>query len=125
MEKALKTMTLDFLGAAKHKISLEKIFETENILFLDLRTNEEMKLLKFNLDLFKIQVLEIPVDELPERINELPQNKLITCFCSSGTRSAWAYIYLFSKGYNVKWIEGGNEELVKLLKPGKIVKKYS
>jgi len=62
---------------------------------------------------------------LPDRYHELPRERLIGTFCSSGTRSAWAYIYLLSKGYNVRWIEGGNGELAALLKPGKISKKIS
>ena len=122
MEKALKTMNLAFCGTAKHKISAEKMFETENVLFLDVRDKAEVKTLAFNFELFGIETLNIPIDELPERINELPKNKLIICFCSSGTRSAWAYIYLFSKDYQTKWLEASNEDLAKLLKPGRIYK---
>jgi len=122
MENTLKQMNLEFLGTGKHKISLEKLFETENTVFLDVRDKKEVETLSFNLEMFGIETKIIPVNELPDRLNELPKNKLITCFCSSGTRSAWAYIYLFSKGYNTKWLAASNEDLAVLLKPGKIFK---
>jgi rhodanese-related sulfurtransferase len=122
MEKALKTMNLEFCGTAKHKITAEKMFETENVLFLDVRDKTEVKTLGFNFELFNIETLNIPIDELSERIDELPKDKMIVCFCSSGTRSAWAYIYLFSKDYQTKWLEASSEDLVKLLKPGRIYK---
>ncbi len=122
MEKALKSMDLAFLGSGKHKISLEKFFETENVALLDVRDIKEIQTLHFDLKIFGIQTIQIPVNKLPDRLNELPENKLIACFCSSGTRSAWAYIYLFSKGYNARWLDASNEDLAKMLKPGKIFK---
>jgi len=122
MESTLKKMDLEFLGNGKHKISVEKLFETENAVFLDVRDKKEVEILRFDLELFKIKTVNIPINELPEKLDELPQNKLIVCFCSSGTRSAWAYIYLFSKAYNVKWLEASNEDLAKMLKPGRIYK---
>jgi len=122
MEEALKTMNLEFCGNGKHKISAEKLFETGNPLFLDVRDRKEVETMAFNFKLFGIETVNIPIDELPDRLNKLPKDKLIACFCSSGTRSAWAYIYLFSKGFNVKWLEASNEDLAKLLKPGKIYK---
>lgn len=122
MEKALKQMDLEFLGTGKHKLDAEKLFETENVFFLDLRDKEEVKTLNFNLEIFGIETKNIPINELPERLNEIPNNKLIVCFCASGTRSAWAYIYLISKGFQTKWLEATNEELANLLKPGRIYK---
>jgi len=60
---------------------------------------------------------------LPSRINELPKDKLIGLFCSSGVRSVIAYVYLKSKGYEkVKIIEGGYVQLIEALLPGKIYK---
>ena len=122
MEKALKSMNLEFCGSSKHKITAESFFETKRTLFLDVRDKKEVETIAFNFGIFGIETLNIPINELPDRLNELPKNKLITCFCSSGTRSAWAYIYLFSKGFNVKWLDASNEDLAKLLKPGRIYK---
>lgn len=122
MENVLKQMDLEFLGTGKHKLAAEKLFETENVFFLDLRAEEEVKALGFNFEIFGIETKNIPINELPERINELPDNKLIACFCAAGTRSAWAYIYLLSKGFQTKWLEATNEDLANLMKPGRIYK---
>jgi len=115
-------MDLEFLGTAQHKISPENFFETGDSVFLDVRDTKEVETLTFNFKVFGIETLNIPINELPQRLEELSKDKLIACFCSSGTRSAWAYIYLLSKGYNVKWLEASNEDLAALLKPGKIYK---
>ena len=110
MENTLSKMDLEFCGTRKHKIFLEKLFETENVFFLDVRDSKE------------VQTLAIPVNELSDRLGKLPDNKIITYFCPSGTRSGWAYIYLLSKGYNAKWLAASNEDLAKMLKPGKVFK---
>jgi len=125
MENSLKKMDLEFIGSGRHKISIEKFFETKNAIFLDVRNKEEVDTLGINLKIFGIKTVHIPINELPNKFNELPQQELIGCFCSGGTRSAWAYLYLFSKNYNVKLLDASNEDLAKLLKPGKILKATS
>ncbi len=122
MEDALRQMDLNFCGSGKHKISAEKMFETENVFFLDVRDEAEVNILRFDLSAFGIPTLNIPIHQLPDRLEELPKDRLIVCFCSSGTRSAWAYIYLFSRGYNTRWLESSNEELASMLKPGRVLK---
>ncbi|HHH53453.1 MAG TPA: rhodanese-like domain-containing protein [Bacteroidetes bacterium] len=122
MEKALKQMDLEFCGNGKHKISPEKFLESQNVLFLDVRDKNELITLRFDFKLFGIDSLNIPIEELPDRLEELPTDKTIVCFCSSGTRSAWAYIYLFSKGFDTKWLAASNEDIGALLKPGRILK---
>ena len=123
MEATLKKMDLAFCGSGKHKISVEKFLQSENAIFLDVRSKEEIETLKFNFNLFNIKVVHIPIEELPDRYTELSKDKLIGAFCSSGTRSAWAYIYLMSKGFEKsKWIAGGNEDFAAALKPGAIYK---
>ncbi len=122
MENTLKQMNLEFCGSGKHKITAEKFLETKNTLFLDVRDKKEVEAITFDFKIFGIDTINIPIDELPDRLNELPKNKLLFSFCSSGTRSAWAYIYLLSKGFNVKWLDASNEDLAKLLKPGRIFK---
>ncbi len=122
MDATLKNMDLAFCGSGKHKIALEKFMELKDIVFLDVRAKEEIQCLSFNFELFGKQTIQIPVEELPDRFQELPKDKLIACFCSSGTRSAWAYIYLFDKGYNARWLSASNEDLATVLKPGRVLK---
>jgi sulfur dioxygenase len=55
-------------------------------------------------------VINIPLGELRERINELPQNKSqkIVCICATGNRSSEASDFLVKKGYkNIMNLEGG------------------
>ena len=122
MDATLKKMNLAFCGSGKHKIALDKFMELEDIVFLDVRSQEEIQCLSFDFELFGKQTIRIPVEELPDRLHELPKDKLIACFCSSGTRSAWAYIYLFDKGYDARWLGASNEDLAAVLKPGRVLK---
>ncbi len=126
MENALKKMNLSFTGTGKHVINFENFLSQKDAVFLDVRSKEECDTLRFNFDLFDIKVIEIPIEELPDRINELPKDKLIGTFCSSKTRAAWAYIYLIAKDFEqVKWISAGNEDIGAVLKPGKIFKQLN
>jgi len=123
MDDVLKKMNSQFFGTGKHKVSIKNFLEKENAIFLDVRTKEETETMSFNLKYFNIDVINIPINELPEKYIELSKDKFIGTFCSSGTRSAWAYMYLQSKGFtNVKWLDANNEELATLLKPGLIYK---
>jgi len=124
METILKKMDLEFCGTGKHKINPDKFLEQSGAIFLDVRATEEVKTIGFNFSYFGIKVINIPIEELSERFDELPKDVLIGTFCCSGTRSVIAYAFLLSKGYDkVKWIDAGLEQLTALLKPGLIYKK--
>lgn len=49
----------------------------------------------------------IPINELPNRIAELPKDKEIVVYCRTGNRSAYACAYLQRMGFRVKNLEGG------------------
>ena len=49
----------------------------------------------------------IPIQELAQRLGELPRDKEIVIYCRVGNRSAYACAFLASRGYNVKNLEGG------------------
>ena len=126
MENTIRKMNFDFFGTGKHVISPEKFLDTKGSVFLDTREKEEVETIKFDLKYFDIKTVHIPFHELGDRYNELPKGKLIGAFCSSGTRSAMAYLFLLSKGFDkVKWISGSYEQITPLLKPGKLYKKSS
>ena len=63
--------------------------------------------------------LQIPAPELPEHLEELPEDKLIVVACPHADRSNMARTYLASKGYNVKYLAGGLIGLMERLKGGK------
>jgi rhodanese-related sulfurtransferase len=69
-----------------------------------------------------IESLPIPINEIPERIGEIPQNKPVGIFCPAHVRASMVYAYLRSKGYEqVRVLEGGYAALTDALKPGKIL----
>ncbi len=51
--------------------------------------------------------LNIPLNEFPKRISELPKDKIIVAACPHKDRSAIAMAYLRSKGYNAKYLTDG------------------
>ena len=63
--------------------------------------------------------LRIPANELPERLDELPKEKLIVVACPKADRSNMARTYLASEGFNVKYLVGGLLGLMDALKGGK------
>lgn len=49
----------------------------------------------------------IPLNELPNRLNELDKNKLIITVCPHNDRANIARIFLMLKGYNVRYLSDG------------------
>ncbi len=124
MEQVLKNLTLDFFGKGKHKISPEKFFGIENGFLLDVRSKEEAASISIMMELHhNIKSKNIPVNEIPDRIDEIPKEKFVAVFCPAGVRSAIIYAYLLSQGFpNVRILEGGYTALTEALKPGKVLK---
>ena len=124
MEQLLKSMTLEFFGSGKHKISPEKLLETENVLLLDVRTKEENASVSIKFGPHSnIICKNIPLDELPDRLSEIPENKFIAVFCPAHFRSSMAYVYLRLNGFtDVRILMGGYSALTEAVKPGKVLK---
>jgi len=51
--------------------------------------------------------INIPLNELPKRLGELPKEKLIITACPHNDRSNMARIYLTLNGYNAKYLNDG------------------
>ncbi|MCU7958519.1 MAG: rhodanese-like domain-containing protein [gamma proteobacterium symbiont of Bathyaustriella thionipta] len=62
--------------------------------------------------------LKIPANELPERLSELPRDKLLVVACPMTDRSNMARSYLASQGFSVKYLQGGLLSLMDRLKGG-------
>ncbi len=49
--------------------------------------------------------LNIPTDEISGRLTEIPKDKKIVAYCSTGIRAEMAYIALKDKGYRVTFLD--------------------
>lgn len=79
----------------------ERLCETPNITLLDVRTSKEFNL--GHADGF----INIPVDELRERLGELDKNKSVYVICQSGLRSYIASRILIGNGFDAYNFAGG------------------
>lgn len=73
--------------------------EDKDAIIVDARTKEEVA----ELGIFK-NTINIPLDELTSRMNELPKDKKIYVHCSTGARADMAYKELVKHGFNVKFL---------------------
>ena len=80
---------------------------------VDVRVPMETKVWQVNFG------LKIPANELPERLNELPKDKLIVVACPKADRSNMARTWLATQGFDVKYLSGGLLGLMDHLKGGK------
>lgn len=80
----------------------ERLDRKEKAFYVDVRTPNEFASAKIKG--FK----NIPVDQVPRRLNEFPKDQEIVVICQSGGRSSSAVRFLKSNGYeNVTNVSGG------------------
>lgn len=77
------------------------LIEEGKAVLIDIRTKEEFE--TWSMGFAK----NIPLNELPNRLDELPKNKLIITACPHNDRSNMARIYLTTQGYNAKYLSDG------------------
>ena len=73
--------------------------ELPDTFVIDARTPEEIK----ELGIFT-NTVNIPLDEIPKRMSEIPKDKRIFIHCSTGARADLAYRELIGSGYDVKFL---------------------
>jgi len=94
----------DYPSIPAMKMSSKKLIEilpAGNVQVIDIRFREEFEM--WNTGIFK----NIPINELPVRLDELDPNKLIVTACPHNIRSNIAMHYLKTKGFNVKFLSDG------------------
>ncbi|MFA5454274.1 MAG: rhodanese-like domain-containing protein [Sulfurimonas sp.] len=92
-----------------------ELVKTDAAVLLDIRFAQEFK--AWNMPFAK----NIPLNELPNRLNELPKDKLIITACPHNDRANMARVYLTMKGYNVKYLSDGLMKTTDLLRGGAAV----
>lgn len=116
----LRGLDFEFWSTGQHKVEAPAFFEKwtkGEAVLLDTRAPEEREFMRFPF------ALEIPINELPQRLNEIPRDKLVATLCTAGDRSNVAFAYLRVNGFdNVRIISGGYASLIPEFWPGKVRK---
>lgn len=101
-DEYLKSFDLKERSDMKIKsIDMLNMLEDGTAVLIDIRFREEFE--AWNLPFSK----NIPLNELPNRLNELPKDKLIITACPHNDRSNIARMYLTMQGYNTKYLSDG------------------
>ena len=116
----MKSLHFDYWSAGQHNVMpaafMAKWAEGEAVL-LDVRSAVEVEHIALPF------ALHIPIDQLPDRLSEVPKDKLVATFCSGGDRAGVAFAYLQVQGFEkVRILKGGYADLMAELLPGKLQK---
>ena|SRR5690625_3268739 len=79
----------------------DKLQAGETLNIVDVRTDEEVALGMIR------GAIHIPVDQIPNRIDELNKGEHYYLTCRTNNRSGNAYLFLEDKGYDVTLVDGG------------------
>lgn len=113
----LREMDIEFLVAGEYGLTVEeaaRFLDHPHFLFLDVRTKEEHDHLAFPF------ALHIPINELPDRLEEIPRDKFLITMCLTGFRAAMAYAFLRTQGFDeIKALKGRLDNLAGAMTPGR------
>ena len=109
----LKRMDRNYIKS-EFKIGADKFFKlwkSGEAVLLDIRTEEELEFISIK------NSIKIPLNQLPERVNELPKDKIIAVFCPGRIRATVAYVYLVTEGYKARVLTATFDDFGKYLAP--------
>ena len=116
----LQGLNFEYWSTAQHKIMPAAFFEKwakGKAVLLDVRSEVETEHIALPF------ALHIPIEQLPDRLDEVPRDKLVATFCSGGDRAGVAFAYLHAQGFdNARILKGGYADLMAELLPGKLRK---
>lgn len=110
----------DYQERKDMKIQMPELFELfakEEAQIIDIRFHEEYS--AWNLGFGD----HIPLNELPDRLDEIDKNKTIVTMCPHYDRAEIARLFLKLKGYNARYLTDGMLGIVNHLR-GDIAKDY-
>jgi len=120
----LREMTFDVFATGQHKISRDEFFSIRDAVLLDVRSNEEVRVLSLA-PAVNLTVLHIPLHEIPNRVDEIPADRSVAVFSSAGIRATMVYVYLRTLGFGgVRIVSGGLPEWIGQALPGAIWKRH-
>jgi rhodanese-related sulfurtransferase len=118
LAEVLREMDFTFVASGECSMTVAeavKFIHHPHFVFLDVRAAQERDHLIFPF------ALHIPLNELPDRIKELPEDKFLITFCFNGARAVLAYAFLRTQGFEeVKVMEGRLPELADAMSPGRL-----
>ncbi len=107
----LKSFDLEERTNMKIKmVEMLNLVEENKAQVIDIRFKEEYKVWSLNF------TKNIPLNELPNRLDELDKDKLIITVCPHNDRANIARMYLKLKGYNVRYLSDGLLKAVNYLR---------
>ena len=84
-------------------LELKKMLKNNEVVLLDVREPYEIEICNIKGSLF------IPMNEIPQNIEQLDKEKTYAIMCHSGVRSLYVSNYLNSLGYSTLNVTGGIE----------------
>jgi rhodanese-related sulfurtransferase len=94
----------DYETRAEMKVDSKKLITLladKKAVLVDIRFKEEVVAWRMGFG------LQIPLNELPKRLAELPKDMIIVTACPHKDRSSIAMTYLRTKGYNARYLSDG------------------
>lgn len=119
-ETVLRSLDFKHFASGVHKMAFSEFLDSRGAVLVDMRAPEEQAL---SLDFAELGIvtLRIPIDELPDRVSEIPTDALVGLFCPTVVRSSIAYAYLLGSGFErVRILDGGYPALAGEMLPGKL-----
>ena len=84
-------------------LELKKMLKNKEVVLVDVREPYEVEICNIKGSLF------IPMNEIPQNIDQLDKQKKYAVMCHSGVRSLYVSNYLNSLGYSTLNVTGGIE----------------
>lgn len=101
-EKYLNAFTYEERKAMKiDSVQLSVLLEEGKVQLVDIRFKEEYEAWHMPI------AINIPLNELPKRLDELDKSKLIVTACPHKDRAIMARMFLKLKGYNTRYLKDG------------------
>lgn len=108
LANTLKNIQDELLEVVMPSALVKMTQDNQDLVFLDVRTENEVRMRPLN----KPNVINIPLGELRERLNEVPRDRLVIVLCPLGVRAYEAVRVLKGAGFeNVKSLAGGLKAL--------------
>jgi len=105
-DNKLETYIENFDYAARKEMKMDskgliKLIEEGKAQLVDIRFKEEYEAWKVG------PSINIPLNELPKRLNEIDKSKIVVTACPHKDRATVAMVYLRSRGINAKYLTDG------------------